>query len=235
MTRFPTKWITHGDIDYSGGFHRRISPREYQFIELTNLKEACGDDAQHTYLVELRYLDIDQIPNEQIVSALRCCGQEDEAAQYIGKDKEKMDDIIAECCFSYGAYGPIWSLESNSSANCIRGAKHEAKKFLNRDAIDRALDKPVNKIGLTGREYMKGDIDSAIRRAKGPEGNLMRKLHGIQTAPIIQLKHSDILKCKFVIMVPEHYRKDGSCRCDEPEHRKMMIAEWDYSEKDFDP
>lgn len=47
------------------------------------------------------------------------------------------------------------------------------------------------------------------------------------------LKQSDILKCPFVIMVAEHYRTDGSCKCDDPEHRAMMIAEWEYTEDDF--
>lgn len=41
-------------------------------------------------------------------------------------------------------------------------------------------------------------------------------------------------RCKFFIFVPEHYRKDGSCRCDDPAHRKMMIADWEYCPADFD-
>ena len=47
------------------------------------------------------------------------------------------------------------------------------------------------------------------------------------------IKQSSIQACPFVIMVPEHYREDGSCKCDDPEHRKMMIAEWGYTEDDF--
>ena len=29
------------------------------------------------------------------------------------------------------------------------------------------------------------------------------------------IKQSDILRCPKVILLPEHYREDGSCRCDE--------------------
>jgi hypothetical protein len=47
------------------------------------------------------------------------------------------------------------------------------------------------------------------------------------------LKQSDILKCKFGILLPEHYREDGSCKCDDAEHRKLMIREWRYTERDF--
>lgn len=44
-----------------------------------------------------------------------------------------------------------------------------------------------------------------------------------------------ILKCPFAIMmVPEHYREDGSCLCDDADHRKnVMIKQWGYKAKDF--
>ena len=47
------------------------------------------------------------------------------------------------------------------------------------------------------------------------------------------LKQEDMLKCRFAIMMPEHYRADGSCKCNDEQHRKMMIAEWEYTEEDF--
>lgn len=47
------------------------------------------------------------------------------------------------------------------------------------------------------------------------------------------MKQSDMLKCPFAIMVPEHYNSDGSCKCSDPDHRAMMIAEWEYTEADF--
>lgn len=43
----------------------------------------------------------------------------------------------------------------------------------------------------------------------------------------IRILHSkDIQKCPHVIMVPEHYREDGSCRCTDPDHKEMV--EWGY-------
>jgi hypothetical protein len=39
---------------------------------------------------------------------------------------------------------------------------------------------------------------------------------------------SDIGKCPFLILVPSHYRKDGSCKCSNREHREMMIRDWNY-------
>lgn len=36
-----------------------------------------------------------------------------------------------------------------------------------------------------------------------------------------------IKECPFYILVPEHYRDDNSCRCDDPTHREMDL--WGYS------
>ena len=48
------------------------------------------------------------------------------------------------------------------------------------------------------------------------------------------IQRGAILACPHVIMAAEHYREDGSCKCSNAEHRAMMIAEWEYSEADFD-
>lgn len=43
---------------------------------------------------------------------------------------------------------------------------------------------------------------------------------------IRMLKQSDMLKCPHCIMVPEHYRDDGSCKCNDPSATIML--EWGY-------
>jgi hypothetical protein len=43
---------------------------------------------------------------------------------------------------------------------------------------------------------------------------------------IREIKQSDMLACPHCIMVPAHYRLDGSCRCDDPAHSEM--DEWGY-------
>ena len=40
------------------------------------------------------------------------------------------------------------------------------------------------------------------------------------------LSQSTMLKCPHCIMVPDHYRADNSCRCDDPDHIEMK--EWEY-------
>ena len=47
------------------------------------------------------------------------------------------------------------------------------------------------------------------------------------------IKQSAIGKCPHVIMVAEHYRTDGSCKCDDAKHRAYMIDHWEYTADDF--
>ena len=43
------------------------------------------------------------------------------------------------------------------------------------------------------------------------------------------LKQSDLLRCPHVILMPEHYRLSGQCRCDDRTHVEMR--EWGYKWK----
>jgi len=40
-------------------------------------------------------------------------------------------------------------------------------------------------------------------------------------------------RCSHFILMAEHYRPDGSCKCNSASHRAMMIAEWEYTAADF--
>lgn len=47
------------------------------------------------------------------------------------------------------------------------------------------------------------------------------------------IKRSSIAACPFVIMVPEHYQENGTCKCDCAVERARMVEEWDYTIEDF--
>lgn len=47
------------------------------------------------------------------------------------------------------------------------------------------------------------------------------------------IKQSDIMKCPFSILVPDHYREDGSCKCNDAAYRRKMTQKWGYAEEDF--
>jgi hypothetical protein len=60
------------------------------------------------------------------------------------------------------------------------------------------------------------------------------KLHpdGTET-DVREIDRSTIMACPHLIMVPEHYWPDSSCKCDDPDEQARMIAEWGYSKSDF--
>lgn len=43
---------------------------------------------------------------------------------------------------------------------------------------------------------------------------------------VAEIKQSDMLACPHCIIVAEHYRDDGSCRCNDSKHVEMK--EWGY-------
>ena len=54
-----------------------------------------------------------------------------------------------------------------------------------------------------------------------------------QLTNIRYIRQADIVACEHSIFMASHYRRDGSCRCDEPVERAMMIREWGYDASDF--
>jgi hypothetical protein len=48
------------------------------------------------------------------------------------------------------------------------------------------------------------------------------------------LSKDSIAKCRHFIFAAEHYRDDGSCKCDDAAHREFMKREWEYSDADFE-
>jgi hypothetical protein len=43
---------------------------------------------------------------------------------------------------------------------------------------------------------------------------------------IREIAQSDMLKCPHAIMMAEHYREDGTCRCNDP--TALVMREWGY-------
>lgn len=237
-----SKWQTFGDVnptEYGGGFWRMSAPRTFQFVELTNMDEACGRDneGQPRYVVELALVDLNAIPAEELESARKSCGWEGAADN---------DAALAEMVYQYGLRAPLGSWSGNNAGKLLRAAKSEARALLDADRLADQLDKPVNAIGSTASEFMRGDINSAMVRgieAGDQSARIMGKMHGLtdaemnaaalKSATVVVLKQSDIRRCKFAILLPTHYRPDGTCKCDDAAHRAMMIAEWEYSAADF--
>lgn len=53
------------------------------------------------------------------------------------------------------------------------------------------------------------------------------------TKHIRTLSQADMARCPFLIMLPEHYRDDGTCKCNCSTERERMIREWGYTAAHF--
>ena len=45
-----------------------------------------------------------------------------------------------------------------------------------------------------------------------------------------EIKQADVQACPHLILVPEHYREDGTCRCDDSEHTEMVESGYTWSD-----
>lgn len=45
------------------------------------------------------------------------------------------------------------------------------------------------------------------------------------------IHHADIARCPHLILVPDHYREDGTCRCDDPDAPSMATGGYVWSDE----
>lgn len=183
MVRF--SWLS-GDVNWQDYGGKWVSNRQnngqfdYWFvIELINWENSCGRDADSlpTYNVSLSAVSFADCPAADISRALDSWGiTSEQMGQVTDSDTAAM--MRVECLHSYGIHCPMSEASGNNYRQLIQQAKTEARNAAAND-LAAALARPVNKIGSTGAEFMVGDVMSAIHRAPGIEGRIIRKMHGI--------------------------------------------------------
>jgi len=132
------------------------------------------------------------------------------------------------CMFGWSGGCNLNSWRGSNGLKLIAEAKRCANMYLdNNDKLEESLGRVVNALGSTSRELGCGDIQSALNRGK--------IIEDLKYGEITRMKRTDILKCQFAILETSHYRGDGSCLCNDPDHREFMIKNWGYSADDFKP
>lgn len=231
---------------------RKAKDGAWFVLRFTDLLDAGGKEFEDMpFECDVRRIHLKEIPEAEVDSALRSCGwrwmkdgddtilvndQGDTMAATL-KAGDRLTLAAVEMCVGYGLGAPLYTATGKRWLHVRAEARREAESLMrDASALDAALDRPVNAIGSTAREYGNGDISSALARGPvTPEKALMRKLQGPR---IVVITHRNLLGCTFAIIAPEHYREDGTCKCDDPEHRAMMCKStkaggWGYREKDF--
>lgn len=187
------KWYYTGDIsvlEYGGLWIRALDAHRFHVVELTNMDEACGsdNDGHPKYDVQLGEVDLREINRDKVLS-------------FYGAVDAVCDLYVAEAAFRYGQYAPLDSESTNNGWAGIRNMKRRSRELeVDSEAYEAAMEQPVNRLGSTAREFMRGDLEAGIRRgvALGDECSLlMAKIYqncGGQTlgGEVIDLSDLDI-------------------------------------------
>lgn len=236
---------------------RKAKDGAYFVLRFTDLLDAGGADYKDTpFECEVKRVHLKELPEKEVDNALRSCGwrwekdgddvilvdDQGDTMRATLKAGDRLTLAAVEMCVSYGLGAPLYTATGKRYDRVRAEARREAEGFLRGTSdLDAALDRPVNAIGSTAREYGNGDISSALNRGSSPEKDILRKMHAaarpaeaLKTAVVTTLKQADMLKCPFAIIALEHYRPDGTCKCDDREHRVHMRKEWGYKNTDFE-
>jgi hypothetical protein len=169
-------------VDYGGTWCWRAGPLEFHFIELMNWEDQVGtreaEEVGYTYNVTLKIVHLDELSDQQVVSAIRGMGCE-EVLQELETKKDTVGKLrlIAGCAAAYGTFCRGFDENGNNYRELIAEAKRASLSWAGDDSI---LDRPVNRIGQTGRELMKGDLASALHRgmtAGDMEASIMAQMY----------------------------------------------------------
>jgi len=162
-----------GDINWEehGGKWCRKDPnlsRVFYVIEHMNLVECMGErDVEagglDKYVSSISRIDLDEIPESEVESALESCGIE--LANY---DSDETDLVVVEALTGYGCAAPMGEYSDPSYPERSRAAARREVEELIADSVkcEDMLDRPVNAIGSTARDFGQGNIMAGLDRYK---------------------------------------------------------------------
>jgi hypothetical protein len=169
--------------EYGGKWARHISGTRYHVIRFENCAE-WGDGATG-YHCDLQEVDT---TNPQLLGALDSAGLPHDGLDEYGDPFEPWELMKVGALSGHGAYAPLWQEAGTNSHKLLRAAKRESRLLASDTvAYEQRMDRPVNKVGSTAREYATGDVSSAILRgiAEGdPRAELMAKMGMLQVIKV---------------------------------------------------
>lgn len=156
------KFLT-GDVNWQDYGGKWISPRldngEFYYwlvIELVNMWDATGDENADKYCVSLAVVSPDEAGKENVSKA------DDGDYCAFGDDECRVDAL-----HSYGIYAQVWYKGGNNYSKLLKEAREQA--HLCNMLFGFYMDRPVNAIGNTGWDAIRGDIGLGKRREDDDE------------------------------------------------------------------
>jgi len=194
-----------GDVNWEdyGGKWGRQDPNDsnvFYVIKHDNMIDCMGErDVESSgcdvHVSQVVRVDLSETSEESIAGALECCGVDLE--EYDIPEKAQAW-VKVECLVDYGAAAPMGEHTHPHRADVARAnARREVEELIaDADQLAAMLDRPVNGLGATAREYAAGDMSSAIERgvqAGKPESRIVAKMYGVDQFAIDNSKPTDFL------------------------------------------
>lgn len=153
-------WEDHGG---RWGYKDPNASAAWYVIRFDNMQECCGSDADgmDTYHADLLRIDLTAVSLAEVKSALDCVGLDldDLEPQY-------HEIALVEALLSYGVYAPLAEHTDPSYPRRVRAAARRDAEDLMSDAeaCEMRMDRQVNALGSTARDFQSGDALAGLRR-----------------------------------------------------------------------
>ena len=144
-------WVTYGGKFVS----KKLNNTEFDYwlvIEVLNWKER---EAPATYNVSLKAVSPSEAGKKNIEAACECYGVEE--------DMEKLNPlVIVESLDAYGVAAQLWNNSGNNLKTLLKATHKEAN--LCSVLFGFYMDRPENRIGSTGWDFIKGDTLAGLNK-----------------------------------------------------------------------
>lgn len=157
-----------------------------------DMDDACGRDneGQPKFSYDVQRVNLSEVGKADQDSAIKSCGWPWRETS----EQKPNNDEMAEMLFSYGLFSPMGEFNGNAEKPLRTACRRLVEEFIrNADKLEDALDRPVNQIGSTARDFGYGNITAGLDRYReaGGVGNatndLMLKLHNVD--PMADMRH----------------------------------------------
>jgi len=169
-------WKIQYEDSPGGVYMRHLDTLRYLFAEVTDMDDACGRDNEghDRFIWETSLVDLIEVPPVELGQAIRSGIGWKGIQEMQDRAKSREEGIqlrmalMAEACHSYGIKAPLdqGSVDGDRFDWArSRGMKAGDAAVATEEALDERLDRTVNKIGSTARDFLRGDGEAGLRRS----------------------------------------------------------------------
>jgi len=172
--------------DTHGLYVRVRGSMGYLFVDVTDMVGACGRDAdpEQPFVWDVSFVNLAAADDRELKRACDCVGLRPEELEEMDVPMRLL--ALAQAAHDYGLKAPLDGGGAKRFEHARAAGIRAAQKYSD-EALEERLDRVVNEIGSTARDFMRGDSLAGLKRAaedvvcRGaeatPEQALMMKMY----------------------------------------------------------